>query len=102
MVDLKEQLKRLKKAKANDDVLEAQDAKIREKDKAARDLEAQAATIDAAVFDLKAVNPNVVTTVDDRTPAEIIASIDAQGRVVAQALERLGALLKHDALVGQD
>ena len=43
VVDLKEQLKRLKKEKAADDVLEAHDAQIREKDKAARDLEAQAA-----------------------------------------------------------
>jgi len=100
VVDLKEQLKRLKKEKAADDVLEAQEAQIREKDKAARDLEAQAAAIDAAVFDLKAVNPNAVATVDDRTPAEIIASIDAQGRIVAQALARLGALLKGDAPVG--
>jgi type I restriction enzyme M protein len=99
VVDIKEQLKRLKKEKAADDVLEAHDAQIREKDKAARDLEAQAAAIDAAVFDLKAVNPNAVATVDDRTPAEIIASIDVQGRIVAQALARLGALLKGDAPV---
>lgn len=96
VVDLKEQLKRLKKEKAADHVLEAHDARIREKDKAVRDLEAQAAAIDAAVFDLKAVNPNAVTTVDDRTPAEIIASIDAQGRIVAQALARLNALLASD------
>lgn len=94
VVDLKEQLKRLKKDKADDKVLEAHDAQIREKDKAARDLEARAAAIDAAVFDLKAVNPNAVATVDERSPAEIIASIDAQGRIVAQALGRLTALLK--------
>ena len=81
-------------------MLEAQEAQIREKDKAARDLEAQAAAIDAAVFDLKAVNPNAVATVDDRTPAEIIASIDVQGRIVAQALVRLGALLNGDTPLG--
>lgn len=97
VVDLKERLKRLKKEKAADAVLEAHDEQLREKDKSARDLEAQAAAIDAAVFDLKAVNPNAVATVDDRTPAEIIASIDAQGQIVAQALARLGALLKADA-----
>lgn len=102
VVDLKEQLKRLKKEKAADDVLEAHDAQIREKDKAARDLEAQAAAIDAAVFDLKAVNPNANTTVDDRTPAEIIASIDAQGQVVAQALARLNALLASDTSPATD
>lgn len=97
VVDLKEQLRRLKKEKAADDMLEAHDAQVREKDKAARDLEAKAAAMDAAVFDLKAVNPNAVATVDDRTPAEIIASIDAQGRIVTKALARLNALLASDA-----
>jgi type I restriction enzyme M protein len=94
VVDLKEQLKRLKKEKAADDVLEAHDALIREKDKAARDLEAQAVAIDAAVFDLKAVNPNAVATVDERTPVQIIESIAAHGRVVSDALARLNALLE--------
>ncbi|HYI71717.1 MAG TPA: hypothetical protein VEX87_18310 [Skermanella sp.] len=102
VADIKEELKRLKKVKAGADVLEAHEAQIREKDKAARYLEAQAAAIDAAVFDLKAVNPNAVATVDQRTPAEIIASIDAQGRIVAQALKRLSALLKTEAPIEQD
>jgi type I restriction enzyme M protein len=60
VVDLKEQLKRLKKDKAGDEALAALEVQIREKDKAARELESQAAAIDAAVFDLKAVNPNAV------------------------------------------
>lgn len=74
-------------------MLVALDAQIREKDKAARELESQAVAIDAAVFDLKAVNPNAVTVVDERTPTGIIASIDAQGKIVAQALGRLKRLL---------
>ena len=86
VVDLKEKLKALKKEKASEEALLLVEVQIREKDKAARDLEAQAAAIDAAVFDLKAVNPNAVTTTDDRTPAEIIASIVVHGRVVEQAL----------------
>lgn len=102
VVDLKEQLKRLKKGKAADDVLEAHDAQVRGKEKAARDLEAQAAAIDAAVFDLKAVNPKAVAAVDERTPAEIITSIEAQGRIVTQALGRLSALLKTDRQAGQN
>src|SRR5271170_6298366 len=53
VVDLKERLKSLKKAKADEAVIEAADANIREKAKTARDLEGQAASIDAAVFDLK-------------------------------------------------
>lgn len=102
VVDLKEQLKRLKKDKADDDALDALDAKIREKDKAARDLEAQAAAIDAAVFDLKAVNPNAVAAVDGRTPAEIIASIDVQGHIVAQALGRLRTLLGAESAIAHE
>ncbi|MCC6195277.1 MAG: N-6 DNA methylase, partial [Burkholderiales bacterium] len=93
VVDLKEDLKRLKKEKADDQKIEVLEADIREREKSARDLEAEAAAIDAAVFDLKAVNPNAVAVVDERTPGEIIASIGAQGQIVAQALGRLQALL---------
>jgi type I restriction enzyme M protein len=93
VVDLKEQLKLLKKAKADEAAMEAVDAQIREKEKEARDLEAQAASIDAAVFDLKAVNPSAVMTVDKRKPAEIIQSIQDQGRIVSEALTRLSSLV---------
>ena len=100
-VDLKERLKRLKKDKAGDDVLESLDVQIREKEKSARDLEAQATAIDAAVFDLKAVNPNAVTVVDDRTPVQILESIAAHGQAVADALERLRMLLGSDVAIDQ-
>ena len=92
VVDLKEKLKRLRKDKTAAAAIEALNAQIREKDKAIRDLEGQAAAIDAAVFDLKAVNPNAVVAVDNRTPAEIIQSIQSQQRVVAEALVRLSTL----------
>jgi type I restriction enzyme M protein len=45
------------------------------------------------VFDLKAVNPNAVTKTDTRTPAEIIAGIEAQGEIVSTALSNLKKLL---------
>jgi len=45
------------------------------------------------VFDLKAVNPNAVTKVDDRTPQQIIGNIEQQGRIVSEALGRLAKLL---------
>ncbi|MBL8511410.1 MAG: N-6 DNA methylase [Betaproteobacteria bacterium] len=93
VVDLKERLKRLKKSKADEEQIDALEIDIRDREKAARDLEAEAAAIDAAVFDLKAVNPNAVTTVDGRTPGEIIESITAQGNVVADALARLSQLM---------
>ena len=93
VVDLKEKLKRLKKGKASDAELLALTTEIQEKEKAARDLETQAADIDAAVFDLKAVNPTAVVDVDTRTPHQIIENIEAQGRVVANALAQLNALM---------
>lgn len=92
-VDLKDRLKRLKKEKAAPTKLAAVEAQIREQDIAARDLEAQAAAIDAAVFDLKAVNPNATSSVDRRSPTEIIQCIEEQGRIVSEALARLSALL---------
>ena len=93
VVDLKEQLKRLKKDKASDAELLTLTTQILEKEKAARDLETQAADIDAAVFDLKAVNPTAVVEVDTRTPQQIIDNIEAQGRIVADALARLNSLM---------
>jgi len=94
VIDGKEQLKRLKKDKAPDKKITALDDVIRDKEKSIRELEAQMTTIDAAVFDLKAVNPNALTKVDDRTPDQIIENIENQGRVVAQALVRLNALMR--------
>jgi len=96
VVDLKEKVKRLKKAKASEDTVAGLVSEISEKEKAARELEAQAAAIDAAVFDLKAVNPSAVAKFDDRSPAEIIRSIHEQGSVVANALARLAALINAD------
>ena len=93
VVDLKEQFKRLKKEKADPKKLEALEIAIKDQDKAARDLEAKAAGIDAAVFDLKAVNPNAIAKVDIRTPQDIIDTIQAQSEIVAQALGKLKALL---------
>lgn len=96
VIDLKEKLKRLKKLKTSDAEVAALIGEISEKEKAARELEAQAAAIDAAVFDLKAVNPSTVAKFDDRSPAEIIQSIHDQGRIVAEALARLAALVGED------
>ncbi|HPT50318.1 MAG TPA: hypothetical protein PKZ22_08970, partial [Accumulibacter sp.] len=38
-------------------------------------------------------NPNAVAVVDERTPGEIIKSIEAQGDIVANALTRLKGLI---------
>ena len=97
VVDLKEQLKRLKKEKVDPEKLNVLHEQILEKDKAAKDLENKAAGIDAAVFDLKAVNPNAVTKVDKRSPQDIIGSIEQLGRTISEAMARLTALLAENA-----
>lgn len=97
VVDRKDDLKRLKKYKSDAAQIAALEATIREQEKVARDLEAEAAAIDAAVFDLKAVNPNAVAVVDDRTPKQIIESIAAHGKVMSDALARLRELLSDSA-----
>lgn len=93
VIDLKDKLRQIKRDKAKAAAINAVTLEIQEKEKAARELEARAADIEAAVFDLKAVNPRAVVEVDNRTPQQIISSIEAQGRIVADALARLNSLM---------
>ena len=51
------------------------------------------AAIEAKNFDLKAVNPNRKVEVDQRTPAEILASIEQRHAEVSEALKTLRALI---------
>lgn len=91
VVSLKEKLKALKAANPMDRKIEAVETTIGEQEKAAR--EAKADAIDAAVFDLKAVNPNAVVQIDTRTPEQIVTSIEQQGTIVADALRSLRSML---------
>jgi type I restriction enzyme M protein len=93
IVDLKEQLRELKRSSAAKAKIDAMETAIAGKQKSVRELEAKAAGIDAAVFDLKAVNPNAVIKRDDRTPEQIIQSIEDQGKIISDALGRLRGLL---------
>jgi len=97
VVTLKEKLKALKKDKGNPKAIEALEGQIRDQEKEAREAQSKADSIDAAVFDLKAVNPNTVVRMDSRTPAEVIENIEAQGKIVSAALARLKALLEEPA-----
>ena len=94
VVSLKEKLKALKAANPKDKKIEAILTKIGEHEKSARESQSKADAIDAAVFDLKAVNPNAITKIDTRTPDEVIQSIDDQGEIVAKALATLRQILQ--------
>ena len=93
VVLLKVQLKKLKKDKAEKKQLQALQKRIKAQETAARKAQGKADAIDSAVFDLKAVNPNIVIKLDTRTPAEVIANIEEQGMIVADALKKLKVLL---------
>ena len=93
VVDLKEQLKWLKKDKADKATVDGLSQRIKESEKAAKDLENKAADIDAAVFDLKAVNPHAVVELDTRTPIEILENIKVQGETITKVLKSLERLL---------
>jgi type I restriction enzyme M protein len=93
IVEQKEQLKALKKEKAADKKISALVDSIKTLEKSAREAQAKADAIDAAVYDLKAVNPNAIAKVDTRTPVEIIKSIETQGKIVSTALAKLKTLL---------
>ena len=93
IIEQKEQLKSLKKKKVAPKKLNALQDSIKTLEKSARETQAKADAIDAAVYDLKAVNPNAVTKIDTRTPSQIIESIEAQGNIVSAALAKLKTLL---------
>lgn len=93
VVTLKEQLKIRKKEKAASSVITELEQKIKAQEKMAREALVKANAIDAAVFDLKAVNPNAIAKLDTRTPKEIIENIEAQGKIVTAALAKLKTLL---------
>jgi len=93
VVELKEQLKAGKKEKADKSIIQALQQQIKTREKTARDAQARANAIDAAVYDLKAVNPNAVIKVDTRTPVEIIKNIEKQGKIVSAALIKIKTLM---------
>jgi type I restriction enzyme M protein len=54
-----------------------------------RESNAKAQSIEDAAFDLKAVNPNVKSIEDTRTPDQLLDFIEAKGREVTEALAAL-------------
>ena len=59
LIPLKETLKALKKGKTEKEAIAALEEVIKTKEKSIREAQAKATDIDAAVYDLKAVNPKL-------------------------------------------
>ena len=92
-VVLKDRLAALRRADADASELKACRAEIAATEKAGREAQSKADAIDAAVYDLKAVNPRAVTDQETRTTEEIIDSIEMHERTIRDALARLRALV---------
>ena len=90
---LKERISQGKKTGAKEMELAADRQQLLVLEKQARETQAAADAIDAASFDLKAVNPRARQERDTRSAEEILAAIAAKGREVDAALERLKALM---------
>jgi len=87
--DLKEQRKERKRAGAKSAVLDRIDQKISEASTAQREAMNRAAAIEAAVYDLKAVNPTASATADARTIDQLLEIIEVEEKILTCALERL-------------
>ena len=88
----KEDLAELRKAEPKEEakIIEV-DQRIKEATKEAREAAARAKDIEDAVYVLKAVNP-IRRAEEARTPAELLDTVEAKGREVAEALAVLRSL----------
>jgi type I restriction enzyme M protein len=87
---VKDRVAELKKARPRDEAaVSAAEGEIAVLTRASREAAAKAEAIEAAAYDLKAVNPNRKATADTRTPAELLDLIEAKGREIAAAVAAL-------------
>lgn len=98
IVALKDKLATLRKSDADERTLTACREQLQSLEKAMRESQAAADTIDAATFDLKAVNPRARVVRDTRMPAEILDSITLYGEAVTAAMSKLRSLLDQTPL----
>jgi type I restriction enzyme M protein len=96
IIALKEMLKDFKKAKTEDFVIKDLTEKIVALEKSARAEQVKADDIDAAIYDLKAVNPNAVKWVDLRTPDEIICFIKSYSQIIHDSISKLEMLISQE------
>jgi len=82
-----------KKHGADDSATRAAFDKWNTKAREAREALAKAEVVENAAYDLKAVNPNRVTTEDRRTPTDLLKEIEMRGQEADAALGQLRALL---------
>jgi len=92
--DLEKAFRERRSAKtATQEALATMEEAYKAVEREARESLAKAESIEDAVYDLKAVNPNRASDEDTRTPAELLDFITAKGKEADAALAKLGALI---------
>lgn len=91
--EMREKVKQLKlqSPQSKDEINELQ-TKIVDLDTGARENRAKAESIENAIYDIKAVNPNAQDLSDKRTPKELIAFINDKSKEVETALAKLAEI----------
>ncbi len=87
--ELKEQRKERKRAGAKAKVLDERAVRVAELATTQRESLNRALAIEAAVYDLKAVNPNSTTGADERSVESLLTTIEEEGGKMSNALARL-------------
>ncbi len=89
----KEKLAELKKAKPCDKkAIDQADMQIKDLSKQARELTQKAEEIENAVYDLKAVNPNIAPPPPPPPPAKLLDMIEKKGKEITDALKILRSI----------
>jgi type I restriction enzyme M protein len=90
----------LRRDKSQESELETALRHLPAAEREAREAQTRADAIDAAVFDLKAVNPRARADRDMRGPEQVLAAIAEHQRIIDSALRRLKRLLEQPASSG--
>lgn len=89
----REKVKQLKlQSPQNKDAINGQTERIAELESRKRENQVKAETIENAIYDIKAVNPNAQDLSDKRTPTQLIDFINGKSKEVETALAKLAAV----------
>lgn len=85
-------LAELKKAKKSANRQASIKERIKEHERAIRDIQTKADAVESAAFDLKAVNPNAKSKEDTRTPTQLLDFIAEKNHTVGKLIKSLASL----------
>lgn len=99
---LKTVIKQLKAANGPAERLDELQKNLSALDGKIREINSKAQSIDDAVYDLKAVNPNAKSEEDTRTPEELLDFIEAKGREIQAAIDALRSMTAEEVRSSED